>query len=56
MPWTLFWQIIMLMLVIWLILNGLLSAYYTQRSLNRLLESAPRRSDGTIISSSNTTE
>lgn len=51
MPWTLFWQIIMLMLVVWLILNGLLSAYYTQRSLSRFLESAPRRSDGTIISS-----
>ena len=56
MPWTLFWQIIMLMLVTWLILNGLLSAYYTQRSLNSYIEKAPRRSDGTIISSSNTTE
>lgn len=49
MEWTLFWQIIMLMLTTWLILNGLLSAYHTQRRVTSFLEKAPRRSDGTII-------
>ena len=43
MPWTLFWQIVLLILIIWMVLTGLISSWYAARGTNRLLENKSER-------------
>lgn len=47
MAWTLFWQIVMLLLLLWLIVSSLISTVQAGRNLNRALE----KNDGRIYAS-----
>ena len=47
-PWGLFFQIVLLMLILWMIIAGLISTWQAGNNLNKRLSQLKEAEDGTL--------
>lgn len=51
-PWTLFWQIVLLLLILWMIVSSLMGTYMAAKSVREAVSKAPEVKPTTLYSGS----
>ena len=51
-PWTLFWQIVLLLLILWMIVSSLMGTYMAAKSVREAVSKVPEAESKTLYSGS----